>query len=504
MRTNPRRVAARYLLSQLRQALDTSMMSPEELVRMGNFLAGQVGSMDAESIAFGAYVCESVPADSQNAVRKLFGNLTLAYRALLIEWFEFALLKRANLGGGGPGIRVLQKGMEAFVEAIPEAVATGKLLQLTQFVPENEYLMANAMNPVAAKILRVVHQAALEAGVLSGGRKARQPGLSVEQDVREWFFGEWLPKNIDRFTRVFTDYARNKQSSYSVTFTLKGGKVAVKFGRRITTAWEAVEELRHRYLHKHGREPWLEVLDRFVDLAAERSPRKLLSIIDRINNLQHSNGLFMDHFPSSVKSWYGGFLNAKYHSPHADELAKFIPDADLRDFLIEVAQSGRRRPMDWRFPPPPAYDKMQKTMEGMDQEVNWRAKSYPRYKGTLQIDRFDPDVQRGLDILKKMHDKRQDLFESEPASPEEASHQMGDWVEWNQSYQKHLKNTQKALEEARQRMLSTPGYAAAWEARNFPEEFLAQFPWSVPGVSSSQLAQFRVRYGRGSGPRRRT
>ena len=327
-------------------------------------------------------------------------------------------------------------------------------------------------------------------------KKAPTP-TDVPPQLRDWFFGTWLPANIDRFTKVFTDYARNKQSSYGMVFSMQGrDKVKVKFVRKIDNVRDAVEELRYRYTNRHGREPWLEVMDKFIELVRTTNPSQLPAIIDRINNLQHSNGLFMEHFPTDVQQWYEPFLNAKYSAPTADELARYIGDRDLKQLLATVAKPFLKfRPMDWVWQPPGNYHTMTKELEDLGDAVNWREKGYPRYRKSLDIDRFDPDVQDGLDILKKLHEKREVILSTEVTTPQQYERVQEDVKEWAAKYEETRKSVERALEAQRQRELRTPGYAAAWEAINFPNEFLERFPYSVPGVSRSMLTNFLTRYG---------
>lgn len=293
-----------------------------------------------------------------------------------------------------------------------------------------------------------------------------------------------------------------------------GGKPEAKFDRDINTAWEAVEELRYRYTGRHGREPWLEVLDKFIQLVGERNPVRLVHIIDRVNNLQHSNGLFMEHFPSAVKRWYLPFLNAKYHAPTAEELAKFIPDRDLRDLVMGVTRrSGVARPGgwdQWRFEPPPAYHQMVKVLQDVGEKINWRERGYPRIKGLAQVDRFDPRVQEGLDTLKELHKQRERILSTQIESQPQYEQWVDQVRDWAKDYDQALDRAKDALEqyaldeEARAEAAGErpwwetipEGTAEAWEAAHFPEEFLRRFPWSVPGVSKSDLAPFLARYAR--------
>jgi hypothetical protein len=203
----------------------------------------------------------------------------------------------------------------------------------------------------------------------------------------------------------------------------------------------------------------------------------------------------MEHYPKDVQSWYDGFLNAKYNARRADELAKFIPDRDLRDLLIGVAETpGKRRMKDWRFTPPPAYDQMKKELAEVGDGVNWRAKGYPRYKGTIQIDRFDDDIQDGLSTLKRLDTQREQLLSTTVQSREEHQTWQDDVMSWADTWEKTKASIEKALEAQQRRELERPGAAAEWEAVNFPKEFMERFPWSAPGTSKSELAPYLVRY----------
>jgi hypothetical protein len=567
---SPARVAALYATSsQGRTAFDASQMSDDELKDMADFLASQVDGMDDMDVAYGAYVAHAVPGDRQRILTKLLPKLFLSYRKRLVEWFEHALMKRAKAGGGGTGIKKVENGLASFVEAIPEALAGGKAINLAEYLPETEYLDPVKLDPVADTILRTVRKDAVEAGVLgarSASLKTAKPtGLSVKQDIgggvwfipptfdtypirqtlsrtyrfrwnapkrrwetrsltpqikrdflvegervpapqgaptdvpqslKEWYFGTWLPKNIHRFTTVFTNYARDKQSSYGMVFSLSGNKVQVKFVRKIDNVRDAVEELRYRYKDRHGREPWLEVMDKFIELVRTTNPSQLPAIIDRINNLQHSNGLFMEHFPADVQQWYEPFLNAKYSAPTADELARYIGDRDLKNLLATVAKPPLKfRPQDWVWQPPGNYHTMTKELQDIGTAVNWREKGYPKYKKSIPVDRFDPDVQDGLDVLKKLHEKREVILSTEIKTPEQLERVQKDVEEWSKKYEEAKDAVKRSLEAQRQRELRTPGYAAAWEAINFPDEFLERFPYSVPGVSRSMLTNFLTRYG---------
>jgi hypothetical protein len=476
---------------QLRvSALDLELSDPAEVTKVINFLAGKVPSMDDKSVAFGFYCSLGIPKEMYGTQKAKWANtlrkpLTLEYRKRMLEWFKYALVKRANMGAGGSGIKAVEAALYAFLEYIPQLLTMGPNAQfdLRAFLADkekslsrskskddlsqNKYLDTGALTGVGRKILSVLFKDADREGLFQRSRAAAMirmgkfnfpvvwdrkgkiwfiprtpktfpvkdqiqgygfrynPGLKryeivnltpliqrdfqVEQtgtgatgeqaSLEEWFWNTWYPKNHARFTKVFSDYARNLQSSYQLIFP-KTRKGKVKFKRNIESPEDAIEELRFRYIGRQGREPWLLVMDLFLDLDRKSSAGKDLEhLIDRMNGLQHSNGLFLEQFPANVVSWYKGFLNAKYHSPDAGTLAKYIPDRDLKEAFMFLADagSGKAKPVskDQWEQLPEQYHEMGKD-ESEDKGPNWREKNYPRKPGADQPDRFSEEVQRGL------------------------------------------------------------------------------------------------------------
>ena len=214
-------------------------------------------------------------------------------------------------------------------------------------------------------------------------------------ELMNWFFGAWLPANIGRFDKVFNTYLRSAETSYAFKFTLANRKVEVDIDRDLQGPRDAVEELRYRYLGRQGRQPWLEVLDRYVDLTKTTNTKAVIGLIDRMNNLQHSNGLFLEQFPKKVQAWYTTFLDRKYSAKTAYILAGFIGDSDLRDLIRwfdapkgmdrDKGQLGPDIPIEQKKLPP--------------NEVNWREKGYPYEKGFKPPSRQAPEVQRDLGHL---------------------------------------------------------------------------------------------------------
>jgi hypothetical protein len=408
---------------------------PKELVNLANFLSSYASRMDPQSVCYGFYSTfvlpdkkmwtEGGPVDVPKIRKILMKGIALSYRKMLIEWMEFAVVNRANVGGGGKGIPKVKNALKAFVEGIPDALSyrRGPANNLSDSLPKQEYIKPELVGPVGDKILKVVGQAAEKAGV-----------RDTPHELREWYFDQWLPKNINRFTKVFSDFARNLQSSYQIIFKVSGGNVKVDFKRNINTAWQAVEELQYRYTNRQGRGPWLEVLDWFAKLVATTNPNQLITIIDRINGLQHSNGLFMDHFPPQIKKWYFGFLNAKFAASSTQSLIKHIKDSDLRsylNFLISnsygVTDPTRRLQDEQEAKWGPDFRKFEKVLEHMG-GPDWRKLQYPYSKGTGKPDRFDPEVQRHITTFKELESMRKSLLETTPDD-------QGDFNKWKDKAQ---------------------------------------------------------------------
>lgn len=166
------------------KAFDASEMSPSEIAQMANFLANEVDSMDPESVAYAAYAIQGAPSELEPALRTLVTKLMLVYRKHLVEWFEHALKKRANLGGGGKTIQKLEDGLAAFVAAIPDIIAANRTFRLSDYVPDNEYLDPEMMDRVAQRIIVGVRKEAQDAGVLrtASVRIAKSMPFEVKRD----------------------------------------------------------------------------------------------------------------------------------------------------------------------------------------------------------------------------------------------------------------------------------------------------------------------------------
>ncbi len=436
-----RRVARRHHRRSITGALDLETASPDHIALLVKFVSSQVKSMDDLSVAYGAYAVDGL--GDNPAVQDLRRSLLENYRLRMLKWFGYAIQNRARMGGGGSGIKSLKEGLSEYVKSLPDQLL-GTYKPLSSFIKGNvtEIVDKNKLDPVSMKIYRVLTDALGDSGLDSeftaefdgelwyipsnqdtyafreelkkGGFKwnprlrrwetrskpdqslVSSSGRASPPEVRDWFFLSWLPKNIGRFDTVFNTYLKSEESSYSFKFKMQGeDEISVDIKREIAGPKEAVEELRYRYLGAQGRGPWLEVLDRYVDLLKTRNPDQIMQLIDRMNNLQHSNGLFMEQFPSSVQKWYGKFLDRKYSARDSWTLAGFIPDTDLRDIV-----RWYDRPLD-----PTLRDNRQGIPEielqlkPLSKGVNWREKGYPKLPGWKQPSRKDPSVQKNLDSV---------------------------------------------------------------------------------------------------------
>lgn len=562
--------------------------STKEIEQLSNFMAGQVGSMSAHDVAYGSYATSNLPPKAGRVAKRLSDALLLRYRADLIDWMEHALMKRAQVGGGGTVIKKIEKGLAQIAESIPDIIRGRAPSTADSYTPASGYLDPNMADRAIRTIVKTVRRDAEVAGVLSGNSRlalnqfpldlqwnsrrnrwdipsdpstythkaqlrrigfrwdARSlqwylprlnedelpqrirryfPNFSAPEpvpartpepvpargsgDLHDWYVETWLPANIDRFTRVFTDVVRNKQTSYKMLFSIAGNRVTVKFKRKVDNARDALEELRYRYTGRQGREPWLETMDRFVDLVASKSPSQVRTLIDRINNLQHSNGLFMEHFPSDVRQWYDGFLNAKYNVPSGSHLARYIDDRDLRDLIthldsfgVDRERSPRIQDRNLRYEPPGNYHRIEKELEDSANAINWRKRGYPKFKGYVQVDRFSPQVQQNLGILAELATDRERLLNLNITTPEAYAQWVAKAKTLEEKQDFEVADLQNNLETQHRReskrdpnwwLNRTEPDAENWMRINFPEEFLERFPYAVPGVGS-EIGRFVARY----------
>ena len=120
-----------------------------------------------------------------------------------------------------------------------------------------------------------------------------QNGAPVPQadpiDTEQWFFGEWLPSNISRFTKVFNTYGKSEDVPYEFKFSVSGNEVTVDFRRNIKTVEDAVREIKSRYGKQKDRGGWLQAVRVYEKLKRSRGMASM-HLVDMANNLEHTHG----------------------------------------------------------------------------------------------------------------------------------------------------------------------------------------------------------------------
>jgi hypothetical protein len=168
------------------------------------------------------------------------------------------------------------------------------------------------------------------AAIQRGTVKPVTPSL----DAHDWFFNEWLPSNISRFSKIFTDFGRGQGVPYEFKFVVQGDDVTVNFERNITTVAAAIQELRARYGKAGDREGWMGAVECY-DMLKRAHGRAAIAAVDRANDLQHSHGSMIEHFPPDVRDWYPAFLDFKFSASQI-QIARSIQDQDLKELALAI------------------------------------------------------------------------------------------------------------------------------------------------------------------------
>ncbi len=360
-------------------------------------LSGALGTFDSRDIAHGSYLFWLLAEEDGDPRVKSFANaLATEYAKRFAEWLGYVFLNRANLTQKSKAMKALQEAIGTWVETIPSMLEGKAEKRLSSYIPKDSerFLDLKKIDAIASKILRVVYQdwtkgsktargleelpikynpkyewyeipkskmtyvhrrklhdlgfeyggivwhtdtldpKALRALPQAAKIQRQAPKKTKLKDPKEWFFQEWLPGNIDRFTKVFTDYGRAAGVPYEFLFSVNGEEVTVDFRRNIQTIPQAVAELEARYGGTSDRDGWMEAVGSYKDLLSS-SGRAALQAVDRANDLEHSHGAMMEHFPPGVRKWYPQFLDFKY-SAHPWQLVKKIRDEDLRTIATEL------------------------------------------------------------------------------------------------------------------------------------------------------------------------
>ena len=386
------RVAVRYLFAG---GIDVQ----EDVTHLLPALAASADHLDSKDVAHATYVFDMLASFvPEPGVKAVYAKLATTYARRFAEWLGYVFLNRANLTRQSKGMKALEEGLSTWVEALPEMIH-GSEKTVTSFLsPEGqEFLDAHKLEAIGAKVLRVLrgdfqkgakmadvgnleslpisynkHRGLYEIpkssitdtnrtqlrdlGFSFDGTFWTTPTLESEalklfpqaahmhagpppvqeppKDAREWFFHSWLPKNIARFNKVFDDYGRAEGVPYTFQFMVKGQDVEVSFRRNIKTIYDAIHEIESRYGGSGDRDGWLQAIASYDELTRVSGPAAMQAV-DHANNLEHSHGSMMEHFPPGVRAWYPHFLDFKYTaSPW--QMFNAIEDEDFRVVASEL------------------------------------------------------------------------------------------------------------------------------------------------------------------------
>ena len=375
-------------------------------------------SLSESDVAYGAYLFEYIGGiTGDNRARDFSNDLATVYAKMFAGWLGYVFLNRSNMARASQDMKMLQDSMADWVEYIPEMLR-GPDRPLSSFIPKQalRFLRADVLDKLGDRAVREVKKdysgsgskssAGLEALPINYDPKARAyviPGSQATytnrrllsqlgfkwdgntwatatldqrvlealpqaatlkkvpskpsaptKDPTEWFFEDWLPSNIQRFSKLFTTYGRQEHVPYEFKFILNGREVTVLFQRNIKTVADAVAELESRYGGADDRDGWMQAVWSYQELS-RASGRSAIKAVDRANDLEHSHGSMMEHFPPGIRSWYPAFLDFKYTAGTWQMVHK-IRDEDLRTIATEMMPLHDReerlapKPTDYRTP----------------------------------------------------------------------------------------------------------------------------------------------------------
>jgi hypothetical protein len=215
-------------------------------------------------------------------------------------------------------------------------------------------------------------------------RGAPPPPAEPAKPIREWFFEDWLPSNIDRFSKVFNTYGRTEGVPYTFKFTVSGDEVTVDFRRNIETLPEAIAELKARYGKGKDRDGWMLALASYDSLLKAKG-KGAMHAVDMANNLEHTHGAMMEHFPPGVRRWYPRFLDFKYTADIL-QMVKQIGDEDLRTIAEALLpyQDAKRRLIT------PKVD--HRTPKGLALEISSQPGKANKRKMLRKVQQEHPDI----------------------------------------------------------------------------------------------------------------
>ena len=376
----------------------------EDVLPLLPTLTASTHSLTSWDVAHCAYVFDYLASMTPDRrVDALASALATEYAKRFAEWLGYIFLNRANMSRQTQAIKDLQEALGNWTEQIPDMLV-GKQVALSAIIPAEaiRFLNLGKIDPIGGKIVKVVQQewnksllknasdleelpvsfnphtkryeipksnltymhrnALKDLGFEFSGQvwytevlepraldslpqvaklqHGKVQPVQHDKDPKAWFFEDWLPSNINRFTKVFTDFGRAGGVPYEFKFTLAGEEVNVRFERNIKTVEDAITELEARYGGAGDREGWVEAIKCYHKLRSA-SGKQAIHAVDEANNLEHTHGAMMEHFPPGIRAWYPKFLDFKY-TAHAWQLIRKIRDEDFRTVASELMPVGDR------------------------------------------------------------------------------------------------------------------------------------------------------------------
>jgi hypothetical protein len=226
-------------------------------------------------------------------------------------------------------------------------------------------------------------------------KRQSEPAPAPKGDPSDWFFDDWLPGNIQRFSKVFNAFGRGAGIPYEFDFTVSGKDVEVSFRRNVKTIKDAVAELTARYGGANDRDGWMTAIAAWKQLMSA-SGKAAIHAVDMANNLEHTHGAMMEHFPPGVRRWYPSFLDYKY-TASAIQMIKRIKDEDLRVVAMELL------PLRDRKERLVIEDKSHRTPKGLALEISSQAGKANKKKMLRGVKDRYPDMYD--DVVKNLEEK---------------------------------------------------------------------------------------------------
>ncbi len=417
-----------------------------------------LGSLSSKDVAHAAYVFAYSAQDTFDSRVKNFATaLAEEYAHRFADWLGYVFMSRANRTWQSKGVVDLQEALGVWVENIPEMLSGSRKTLLSAFLPQtaDKFLNLDRVDAIGNKILRVVQQEYAKSGVrqasleempISYNPKTKQyeipksqltfenrnvlrdlgftwdgrmwstdtldsrvvemlpqaVGLqrgavrpaTAKKDPKSWFFEEWLPPNIDRFTKIFSEYGKTEGVPYEFKFVVQGTDVDCTLHRNIKNLNDAIEDLRSRYRGRSERKGWIDALNLYYKLKSAQG-KGSMHAVDMANNLEHTHGAMMEHFPPGVRSWYPKFLDFKY-TADVWQLVRAIRNEDLRTLASELLP-GPDRARRLRVP-----DADHRTAKGLALEVSSQPGRARKKKMLAEVKESHPDLYpRILELLEE-------------------------------------------------------------------------------------------------------